>query len=257
MIIWIFVELIQFFVRSDIKQNVSVRLKTTDLMNHSKTFDPRFWAQHIINLGKDPFVAQFGKDSILALLEKFTDLKGHALEICDEWVVVKVWVLNSGIDFKKINLGDLMKILVSAYHCGTLKLKTAKILRLLGKILAASPHSMLVERFIAVHTSIQSDQRLSLGVRAFNDGMFIKLSMGPTATTDLRPAAIKWMSDANRRPQRKWNLDKYKQQRFLSNFFDQSDAIVDEQKASEEDQSVQREPLAGPFSVYNAWDNSD
>ena len=59
---------------------------------------------------------------------------------------------------------------------------------------------MLVERFIAVHTSIQSDQRMSLGDQAFNDGMFIKLSMGPTTAADLRPATIKWMRDTNRKP---------------------------------------------------------
>ena len=83
--------------------------------------------------------------------------------------------------------------------------------------------------------------------------------MEPTVATDLRPVALKWMNDADRRPQKKWDLDKYRQQKYLSNFFDQSSAFVGEEKGEEESKEetlAQSEP-GSVFSVHEAWDDSD
>ena len=62
---------------------------------------------------------------------------------------------------------------------------------------------------------------------AFNDAMFIILSMHQTTKIDLGSVALQWMQDADRRPQTNWDMKKYTQQRYLSNF---SGKLVEEIK---------------------------
>ena len=53
-----------------------------------------------------------------------------------------------------MNLLELMKKTVAAYHGGTLRV-SEPFLRLMGKIVAASPHTMGLERTIGVYEKIK------------------------------------------------------------------------------------------------------
>lgn len=73
----------------------------------------------------------------------------------------------------------------------------------MAKVVAASPHSMGLERVIGIYEMIKCSVRVSLNPSTVDDIIFVKMNMPPTSVIDLRPIVMDFIKSRERRNRKK------------------------------------------------------
>lgn len=93
----------------------------------------------------------------------------------------------------------------------------------LARLVAAKPHSADVERLIAGYNKIKTKDRSHMGSLQLQNQLHVQMNMGSLDAFDPTDAAIKWLTDKNRRDR---PVLKKKEERFFKGVFSEADERI-------------------------------